>query len=145
MMLDIDYKQVESQCIQAIKQNNIISFNENFILLSNNQNTLILAYKLIYLLLTNKEDFYVLAETIADTEDEHIKFMYEVERAMIFGSKKKLAILRDENKNFSAIINCIIEKMDKEEKTDEKYEVQKQRNVEMIKDCTHILKNYNKF
>ncbi|KAM0677110.1 hypothetical protein BDAP_002271 [Binucleata daphniae] len=145
MMLNIDPKQVEMQCIKAIKHNNIISFNENFLLLSNNQNTFILSYKLIYLLLINKEDFYFLAETITDFDDPNIKFMYEIEKAVNSGSKKRLCNFRDSNKDYSGIINCLIEKMDKEEKVDVKDVAQKNKNIEMIQDCTYILKNYNKY
>ncbi|KAM0675504.1 hypothetical protein GVAV_000870 [Gurleya vavrai] len=139
----IDQKQIEQECLKAINKNDIPTFNKHFILLGSFNNSLILSYRLLYLLLTNKEEFYFLTQKISEIDDEPFKFVFDIERCVISGSKKGLCKFKDEKQEFSFIIDLLIKKMDDYKEFCEHEKIKKQKNAEIIANCAYILEKYD--
>lgn len=120
--------------MQALCQNNIQAFNHYYTILDQKP-SLINAYKLLHLLSNNKKDYYFLFEQVE--HDQYIEFVIEVERNMELGNVKRLNQLKEKHKEFTYLIELIINKQSEEVIKEEKLE-------DYVGDCMYILKNYNK-
>lgn len=69
--------------------------------------------------------------------DQYIEFVIEVERNMELGNVKRLNQLKEKHKEFTYLIELIINKQSEEVIKEEKLE-------DYVGDCMYILKNYNK-
>lgn len=125
---------IESKCIQALHQNNLQAFNHYYTILDSKP-SLILSYKLLYLLSHNKKEYYFLFEQVE--HDNNIEFVIEVERNMELGNINRLKQLKNMHIEFAYLIELIINVKSNEVTKEEKVE-------DYIGDCVYILKNYNK-
>lgn len=142
--IDIDSKSNEAKCITAIKQNNLELFKEKIVFVTDNSNTFVFAYRLLFLLLEDMQEFYFLSQMIEDPDEKYMKLVFEVERGISSGSKKKLMSLKSEYSEFSCVIDCLLIKMDEVVNKVDEVKFEKEKNIEMIENCLYVLENYNK-
>lgn len=148
-MIDLqekDYKELEQKCHKAVQENDLDLFDLTFNFMQKNISAYnyFLGYKLLNLLAKSKEEFYFLVETIEDFDDKYIKFVFEVERSFNLRNKAKLQKLKEKMPEYSHAIEMLLNYEEENKKTNDEGQKDKEKNEEMIKECLHVIEDYNK-
>lgn len=130
--------------IDILKKQDYSTFSEMFVFLDPKvpNYSYFLAHQLLYTLLKTKRDYYLMFEKIIDFENQYILFVVDVERAFNTGNKMKLVKFSEKMPEFSYVINLLLNNEDK--KLEDDMYVEKERDIERIKECINILNTFNK-